>query len=165
MRNRWRIDRFFGMVRPALEGSLRSRFFILAAIAFAVALSASACNNQGEGERCDTNDGNNGNDDCSSGLQCDSAAALGGAVASWATGVVGFGLCCPTNRAQATSSLCEVAAVAPGGTPAPPPADAGSDASSSSDSGTDASSDAPADSPADAPLDAPLDSSGDSAAD
>ena len=163
MRNRWRIDRFFGMVRPALEGSLRSRFFILAAIAFAVALSASACNNQGEGERCYTNDGNNGNDDCSSGLQCDSAAALGGAVASWATGVVGFGLCCPTNRAQATSSLCEVGA--PGGNPAPPSADAGSDASSSSDSGTDASSDAPADSPADAPLDAPLDSSGDSAAD
>jgi len=161
VRNRWRGARFFGMVRASLlEDSLHRRLFTaVAAASFAVALCASGCSGQGEGERCNVLDDNSGDSDCASGLECYAATTLGGVAEANNTDI-----CCPTDRAQATTAICSIAPSPPGGNPAPPP-DAGPDARASSEGGADGSSDAPADSTNDAPLDSPNDSSLDSPAD
>jgi hypothetical protein len=161
VRNRWRGARFFGMVRASLlEGSLRRRLLTaFAAASFALALCASGCSGQGEGERCDINDDNTGDSDCASGLQCYAAATLGGVAETDHTD-----LCCPINRTQATTSICSIAPSPPGGNPAPP--DGGADTGVTTEGGTaDAPSDSPPDSPNDSPLDSPADAPLDSPAD
>ena len=65
-----------------------------------------ACSNQGEGGQCNTNDGNNGDDDCSDGLICYPASQIGGVYSTWGNGGSGFGFCCPTNRDDATTATC-----------------------------------------------------------
>ncbi len=64
--------------------------------AFLAAVIASACSNQGEGDFCDANNGNN---DCETGLQCMAAPGLSG-------GLVNRDRCCPIPPAQATTSAC-----------------------------------------------------------
>jgi hypothetical protein len=64
----------------------------------AVALAAaSACSNQGQGERCDKN---NNDADCSAGLVCTSASLL-------APGLpVGSAICCPVAGQPVTVDAC-----------------------------------------------------------
>jgi hypothetical protein len=159
------MKRFFGMVRPALEGSLPSRVLIAASVAvFTVVLSASGCNNEGEGERCDTNDDNNGDSDCASGLECKSAYGLPGAEGYGnETTSPTLGICCPTDQSQATTTVCAINPAPPNSNPGVP--DAGSDAGGSGEAGSDASTDASADSANDAPLDSPSDALVDAPAD
>jgi hypothetical protein len=77
------------MRAPALPG--------LALLAFVGALVASvACSNQGEGQFCDTA---NGNSDCQDGLQCVAAPGL-------PSGLVNTNRCCPIPPAQATTPEC-----------------------------------------------------------
>jgi hypothetical protein len=153
MRNRWRRERFFGMVR-ASEGSLHRRFLILAAAAsFVIALGAPGCSGQGEGERCDTQDDNAGDSDCADGLECWSYSYLGGQAAVWQQDI-----CCPTNLTQSTTAICELAPSPPGGNEGLP--DSSTDTGASSEAGPDSRADAPLDSPNDSPVDSP-DSSGD----
>jgi hypothetical protein len=73
----------------------------LAATVFAFAvgtLAVAACSNQGEGERCDQNASNGGNDDCQDGLQCTSHSILG----------TNSDICCPPDRTQATTAACAI---------------------------------------------------------
>ncbi len=144
------------MVRASLlEDSLHRRFLVvIVAATFAIGLSASGCSGEAEGERCDVNDDNSGNDDCASGLICYASTNLGGVAEANHTDI-----CCPSDRTQATTSICAQSPTPPGGNPAPP--DAGPDTGVKSDGATDA----PTDSPTDAPLDSPLDSPTDSPAD
>lgn len=55
------------------------------------------CAGQGEGDLCNRQAGNNGNDDCQNGLECDTSV----------TSTPGFGRCCPGNRALATTTTCK----------------------------------------------------------
>jgi hypothetical protein len=77
--------------------------------------SLGACSDQGEGERCESL---NGNDDCSFGLICTPAALLQGTVSD---------RCCPQDRGAATAPVCKapVSGVGDAQAPAdtgPPPA-------------------------------------------
>ena len=83
------------------------------------------CSDQGEGERCDPN---NGNLDCQSGLNCIKASDLAvskGSADKW-------GLCCPANPQAATIDACFRKSTILGdgavGDSATPPSDAGHDA-------------------------------------
>lgn len=115
-------------------------------------LAVAACSNQGEGERCDSL---NGDEDCKTdeGLTCYPAALLNNA---------GSDRCCPRDRAQATHPVCmtpvsvvgqDATTPADTGPPPPPPPtdaaapDAESDAEAPADAGDDddAASDAGAD--------------------
>ncbi len=138
------------------------RLLFSAALAFAVALGVSspACSNQSEGDRCDRNDDNGGNDDCGNGLICTRYDTLGGAAAANQTDI-----CCPQDRAQATTAICALHANTTGADAATPteggsdtgsPSEAGPD-TSTPEAGSDTGSDAPADTnpPEDAPADAP----------
>lgn len=103
-------------------------------ISFVVALvvlvsSVYACSNQGEGERCDTH---NGNDDCLSGLVCTARGTLG----------TDSDRCCPANRTQASADVCKQTATPSGGDASIPTEQDGATADSST---TDASDDAAAD--------------------
>ncbi len=80
------------------------RLILPTALISAVALMMS-CSQQGEGERCDRRAGNNGSDDCASGLVCADRTNLNGA-----TGIPTDsteGRCCPANRATATERICQ----------------------------------------------------------
>jgi hypothetical protein len=135
------------------------------AFAGAVVVLFAACSGESEGQRCELTDDPGGPDntpggsDCASNLDCFAAGTLGGAAAQYAADQndPNFGICCPPNRAQATTSICALQ-------PSPPGGDAGFvDASkdSSADSAPleSSTSDSPSDSPtADSP-------SGDAAAD
>jgi hypothetical protein len=124
-----------------------------------------ACSGESEGQRCSTTDdqgGQNGVDsppgsgDCASGLYCYAAGTLGGVAGLYAQqeNDPSFGICCPAQRSQATTSICALQPTPPSGDAAPPP---GAGASDAGDAGTsdaagdveapDSSSDAPADSP------------------
>ncbi len=59
--------------------------------------AAIACSNQGEGEYCDTNNGNN---DCQDGLACVPAPGV--------TGTVNRDRCCPVLPAQPTTAACSL---------------------------------------------------------
>lgn len=111
---------------------------VLAMIAF-----ASACSNNGEGERCQAD---NGNEDCLDGLTCIPRGQL---VAPYNSA----DRCCPFNRAQATTQACKQGI---GLTDAAPPTeggaeggplDSGADARETgvdaADTGVDAADDAP----------------------
>ena len=66
-------------------------------LAFVGALSASAaCSNQGEGEFCNTSNGNN---DCQDGLECKAAPGV-------PSGAVNADRCCPIPPAQPTTAVC-----------------------------------------------------------
>ncbi len=66
--------------------------------AFLAVVMASACSNQGEGDFCDPNNGNN---DCDTGLECVAAPGLSG-------GTVNRNRCCPIAPAQPTTSACSL---------------------------------------------------------
>jgi hypothetical protein len=70
----------------------------------------SGCQGQGEGEQCNRLAGNNGNDDCQSGLVCDTSV----------TSTPGFGRCCPTDRTRATTTVCKGTAGGINANPEPP---------------------------------------------
>jgi hypothetical protein len=70
-----------------------------------IALVAAACSNGGEGDACNYLAENNGDDDCQDGLICYQASMLNNA---------GTDLCCPPDRAQATTTACAISASAPG---------------------------------------------------
>ena len=83
------------------------------------------CQGQGEGEQCNRLAGNNGNDDCQSGLVCNTSVVS----------TPGFGRCCPSDRTQATTAICK-GNVGFNANPQPPDAGAaGTMGGSSSDSG------------------------------
>jgi hypothetical protein len=136
---------------------------LLVATAFSslvLGISLGACSGSSEGGPCNVQDDNLGNDDCSGDLVCIAASGgkISGVYASYGDGIPGFGFCCPSNQAQATTAQCSTPQVVPGGNQGV--ADASADSSSSD--GGDASTDSPADAPADSPSDAPhLDSSSD----
>jgi hypothetical protein len=108
------------------------------------------CSNQGEGERCSLRGENGGNDECQGNLICTNSG-LNGAVQG------GYdGRCCPQDRTQATTTICQQAVSPAGGDAAVPPTpDSGlSDTGGPvPEGGADASVDSPLDSPIDAPPD------------
>lgn len=59
-------------------------------------LALGACSNQSEGMICSINADNGGNDDCQDGLTCQTI-----------TGVTGA-RCCPPDRNQATTAVCQL---------------------------------------------------------
>jgi hypothetical protein len=87
---------------------------VLLAVTTAFILIASACSNQGEGERCELL---NGNDDCKTdeGLICFPSAQLRNTTSD---------RCCPADRARATHPVCKTS-VDPGGGDALAPGDTG----------------------------------------
>ena len=112
-----------------------------------------ACSNQGEGERCDRNGDNAGNDECRDGLRCTAAGELNGSPQT--------DRCCPVIRTTAAALVCQIPPNPGGGDAAPPPeasvadvsvdspatdtgtgtetgADTGTDTGSGADAGTDA---------------------------
>lgn len=107
-------------------------------------VAITACSNQGEGDRCETA---NGNADCdtSAGLICYPQAQLTNTSSD---------RCCPEDRSRATHPICKTSVgIADGSTPAdtgpppPPPPDAGgdADAATATDADTDAADAADAD--------------------
>jgi hypothetical protein len=129
-----------------------------------------ACSGEGEGQRCETTDDPGGPDnygggsDCASNLDCYPASTLGATATSYASAALDptLGICCPPNRALATTSICSLQ-------PSPPGGDAGfvdggtSDAPSGDSSALEASTDgsSPSEASSDAPSDAPADSNAD----
>ncbi|HVH43143.1 MAG TPA: hypothetical protein VM925_12400 [Labilithrix sp.] len=124
----------------------RSRGIALGSIVVGVFVAiAVACSNQGEGERCNVD---NGNDDCKTdeGLICYRAALLRD------TRDYAPDRCCPSDPSKATHPLCKSpvsglgdAAVPPDTGPPTPVADADVDTGTTDDAGADAAADADAD--------------------
>ena len=90
-----------------------------------VAIAVAGCNGQAEGERCDTWAANSGASDCQSGLVC--KTGLGGLIGSH------YGLCCPSDLTQATTSACSVNSGNMTTNTAPPEAGSGAATSDASD--------------------------------
>jgi hypothetical protein len=118
---------------------MRSRVasLILPVVAALLLASSGACQNEGEGEPCDTNAGNGGNDDCQSPLVC--TVGL--------TNASDSPRCCPQDRANAKTPECSLSsATFDGASPAPPEAstpdtgspEAGSPEATSAETSTDA---------------------------
>jgi hypothetical protein len=61
--------------------------------------SASACSDQGEGERCDQQNGSNPSNDCAAGLICISVPAS-------VKAPPGSSICCPPSATNATVEAC-----------------------------------------------------------
>ena len=105
----------------------------------AALVASIACSNQGEGDYCDPQNGNN---DCQNGLTCETAPGLaGGAVTTPSR-------CCPTPPAPATKAVC-MGSVVDAGTPnevgdaqVPPASDAGADAAADANTSDGSSPDA-----------------------
>jgi hypothetical protein len=89
--------------------SLRSEFLSLLA---AVTMATAGCQAQGEGDLCNLSAGNDGDNDCQSGLRCQPEPGLV---------LAGYGLCCPSNG-QATTTACAVPGNSLDASPVPPPA-------------------------------------------
>jgi hypothetical protein len=104
---------------------------------------ATACSNQGEGEICDIDAGDAGDDDCQSGLVCTSLS-----------GVVGP-RCCPSDLNQAKTAVCAINHQAVTANPAPPDGAAEATEASPGDGAMAGPSDATPDATPDAPADAP----------
>jgi len=120
---------------------MRPRFasLLLPLVAGLLFVSFGACTNEGEGQPCDTNAGNGGNDDCQSPLVC-------------TTGLTNATdpRCCPPNRADAKTPECSLSgANFDGASPAPPDASS-PEATSSEAAASEASTDAPAEGAAEA---------------
>jgi hypothetical protein len=128
---------------------------ILALVA-SMPLGMAGCNNQGEGERCTFfkggDAGENGTDECSSGLVCVPTSYYTSITAT--TGGVGeLGVCCPPAGTPATSAACM--AMVGGSTMAGPPiGDGGFDGDTGAGATKDAGHDAPRDTGEAAPHDA-----------
>jgi hypothetical protein len=90
-----------------------------------------ACQGEGEGQPCDTNAGNGGNDDCQYPLVC-------------TTGLTNANSprCCPQDRANATTSECALSS-STSGTMNPNPPDASDETESPEAGSPEASGDAP----------------------
>jgi len=73
---------------------MRVRSALLFAPCLVVVGLLAACDRQGEGQVCDPRAANNGNDDCQSGLACQTIPGAANAT------------CCPPNLAQATVAAC-----------------------------------------------------------
>jgi hypothetical protein len=133
-----------------------------------------ACSGESEGQRCETTDDPGGPDnypggsDCASNLDCYPASQLGGVATSYASAAQDptLGICCPPNRALATTSICALQPSPPGGdagfvdgggTSDAPSGDSSSlEGSATSEGSTsEASSDALSDSPPDSTSDGP----------
>lgn len=126
------------------SGRFRGLGIIVSAVVAMIAV-ASACSNNGEGERCQAD---NGNEDCADGLTCIPRGQL----------VVPYNSadrCCPFDRAAATVQACKLGT---GLLDAAPPVDAGpdtgrpdtgadadaaGDAADAAETSTDAADDAP----------------------
>jgi hypothetical protein len=82
--------------RPAGFRSRRVLGLVLSGLVFSLAV-ATACSNQGEGERCESA---NGNEDCKTdeGLICFEAAKLQNSDSD---------RCCPVDRSKATAAVCK----------------------------------------------------------
>jgi hypothetical protein len=126
-------------------------FSAASALFFAVGVTFLACSNQGEGDRCDQNDDNGGDDDCQYPLRCTAKSALNNALTD---------ICCPGDRTQATTTVCSLhagtadaaAPVDGGGLPPVPALDGQAEADIDSAAAQDAANDtASPDAPADAP--------------
>ena len=76
----------------------RSRLLLALGFLGAALISASACSDQAEGERCDPN---NGDSDCNSGLICTKFVSLNIASAS------GAAICCPPAGQPTTTTICQ----------------------------------------------------------
>jgi hypothetical protein len=136
------------MRRPTL-------FSLLAVPVIAAGLVVAACSDEGEGQPCDPRAGNNGSDDCQSGLTCQLIENTQG------------NRCCPPDRSQATTPECALPSGGVDASPAPP--DVRTTETSSQDSPGEAKGEAAADAPAEGSSDAPAESAaeggGDAAAD
>jgi hypothetical protein len=86
----------------------------------AIIVLGGACNNQGEGDVCDINAGNSGDNDCQNGLDCVSAPGASGSPNPYR--------CCPTDLTQATAAVCMLSGSTSNTNTAAPVADASSDA-------------------------------------
>jgi hypothetical protein len=121
---------------------MRSRFafLLLPLVAALLLVSFGACQNEGEGQPCDTNAGNGGNDDCRSPLVC--TTGLNNAMDP---------RCCPQDRANATTPECSLSSSTfDGASPAPPDASTVETASPESAATEAAASEASADAPVEA---------------
>ncbi len=137
---------------------LRNRRFVVALVAscsLGALVLVAACADQGEGERCQLE---NGNDDCAGGLVCTRSTDLPIAPNFRGQARDNEGRCCPLNRSQSSVAECAQTPPAPGGdaalTPVAPLVDGATD-SSTTDSAPDANGgDATTDAGTDAPTDA-----------
>jgi hypothetical protein len=113
---------------------MRPRFAFVLLPLFAAFLFV-ACQNESEGQPCDTNAGNSGNDDCQAPLVC-------------TTGLTNANSprCCPQNRANATTPECSLTSTAIDGANPAPPADAAADTSTSEGGSPEATVDGPVES-------------------
>jgi hypothetical protein len=119
------------------EGRYRKAWAVGSAVA-AVLVVLSACSQQGEGDRCDFD---NGDSDCGDGLIClpkSNQSGRGTGIGTVNSPYNSSDRCCPPDRTKATHPACTV--------PVTPTADAGTPADSgpttdsgSTDSGSDAS--------------------------
>jgi len=111
---------------------------IVAVVVLGGFVALTACSNYGEGERCETL---NGNDDCTDGLQCTPKAQL-------AVPYNTADRCCPVDRTLAKEPSCAVPQNAAGNDAAPPP-DTGpapdATVGDAAEAGTDAATDTGAD--------------------
>jgi hypothetical protein len=136
------------MRRPTL-------FSLLAIPVVAFGLVVAACSDEGEGQPCDPRAGNNGNDDCQSGLTCQ-------------TENLPSPRCCPPDRSQATTPECAIPSGGVDASPAPPDAKMMMEASppdSPAEAQGEAAADAPAEVSSDAPAEAADAGGGDAATD
>src|SRR5580693_3442167 len=102
---------------------MRSRFAFLILPVFAGLLFI-ACQGESEGQPCDTNAGNSGNDDCQPPLVCTTGLANANSPR-----------CCPQNRANATTVECALSSTTLDGSNPTPPVDSGGGADTSTSEG------------------------------
>jgi hypothetical protein len=119
-------------------------FSLLAVPVLATGLVVAACSDEAEGQPCSHQAGNNGTDDCQSGLICQDIVGVQGP------------RCCPQDRSQATTPECALPSGGVDASPAPP--DAKPMEASSQDSPAEAQGEAAADAPAEGSSDAPAES-------
>jgi hypothetical protein len=123
-------------------------FSLLAVPLFAAGLVVAACSDEAEGQPCSHQAGNNGSDDCASGLTCQDIIGVQGP------------RCCPQNRSQATTPECALPSTGVDASPLPPDAKTTMD-TSTQDSTSEAQGEAAADAPAEGSSDAPAESAAD----
>jgi len=94
-----------------------------------------ACQGESEGQPCDTNAGNAGNDDCQPPLVCTTGLANANSPR-----------CCPQNRANATTPECALASSSLGDASNPTPPEGGADTSTPEGGSAEAAADGPVES-------------------
>jgi hypothetical protein len=119
-------------------------FSLLVVPVLATGLVIAACSDEAEGQPCSHQAGNNGSDDCQTGLTCQDIIGVQGP------------RCCPPNRSQATTPECALPSGGVDASPAPP--DARTMDTSSQDSPAEAQGEAATDAPAEGASDAPAES-------